>query len=91
MKPHPKSVLAAAMAADLLKRARTEWVTRAEAADELGVQLATASAWLRTWEDCGLLLSRERRPAAGQRGTWCTEYTLRPAFGGTCAGDGDGP
>ena len=29
MKPHPKSVLAAAMAADLLKRARTEWVTRA--------------------------------------------------------------
>lgn len=83
MKPHPKSVLAAATAADLLKRTRTEWVTRAEAAEELGVQTATASAWLRTWEDCGLLLSRERQPVPGQRGTWRTEYALRPEFGGT--------
>ena len=91
MKPHPKSVMAAARAADALKLLRTEWATRAEVADELGAKTETASAWLRTWEDCGLLLSRERRPAAGQRGTWCTEYTLRPAFGGTCAGDGDGP
>jgi len=66
---------------DLLKLLRTEWLSVGGLAEHMGMDVATASRWMREMADQGLLLKKtgERTTRTGKPPT---VYTLAPAWGG---------
>ncbi len=73
-----------AIACAILKRARGEWVTAADLADEAQCAPRIALAWAREMAELGLLKNRvgERR---GSRGKLPAEFRLADEWGGGAA------
>lgn len=65
----------------LFKLLRAQWLTRAEIADEMGVDDKTAAAWAGELEANGMLLSRAH-PSWRKAGTAPAQFALAPEWGG---------
>lgn len=71
-----------ALACELIKAARSEWLTRAEIAERVGVHINTIDNWLPEFVAYGIL---QRRLRAKARSAWLkrpVEYSLAPEWGG---------
>ncbi len=71
----------ATVAIELLKHARTEWVTRPALAKELNVKVDTVNRWVAEFVANGVLVERMRKHE-GQCGSAPMEYRLAPEWGG---------
>ena len=71
----------ATVAIELLKHARTEWVTRPALARELNVKVDTVNRWVAEFVANGVLFERMRKHE-GQCGSAPMEYRLAPEWGG---------
>ena len=72
----------ATVAIELLKHARTEWVTRPALAKSLGVQIDTVNRWVVEFVANGLLVERMGTKPAPAPGSAPMEYRLAPEWGG---------
>ena len=72
----------ATVAIELLKRARTEWVTRPALAKALGVKIDTANRWVAEFVANGLLVERMGTKPEAAPGSAPMEYRLAPEWGG---------
>lgn len=72
----------ATVAIELLKHARTEWVTRPALAKALGVKIDTASRWVAEFVANGLLVERMGTKPEAAPGSAPMEYRLAPEWGG---------
>ena len=72
----------AAVAIELLKRARTEWVTRPALAKALGVKIDTASRWVAEFVANGVLVERMGEKPEGVPGSAPMVYGLAAVWGG---------
>jgi predicted transcriptional regulator len=70
---------AAEKVAELLKCARSGWVTRRQIQSETGVAMVTVSLWTRSLVESGILLKRQ---APNRQGEPRFEYVLAPEWGG---------
>ncbi len=71
----------ATVAIELLKHARTEWVTRPALARDLGVKVDTVNRWVAEFVANGMLVERMRKPD-GALGPAPMEYGLAAVWGG---------
>ena len=71
----------ATTAIELLKHARTEWVTRPALAKSLGVRPDTVNRWVAEFVASGMLVERMRKHE-GQCGSAPMEYGLSAVWGG---------
>jgi hypothetical protein len=74
----------ATVAVELLKHARTEWVTRQALAQALGVKPETVTKWVAEFVANGVLAERMRTPD-GSCGSAPMEYGLAVVWGGHAA------
>ena len=72
----------ATVAIELLKHARTEWVTRPALAKSLGVQIDTVNRWVVEFVANGILVERMSTKPAPAPGSAPMEYRLAPEWGG---------
>ena len=72
----------ATVAIELLKRTRTEWVTRPALAKALGVKIDTANRWVAEFVANGLLVERMGTKPEAAPGSAPMEYRLAPEWGG---------
>ena len=72
----------ATVAIEVLKRTRTEWVTRKSLAKELGVKVETVTHWVAEFVDNGVLVERMGSATEGAPGPLPMEYGLAAAWGG---------
>lgn len=72
----------ASLACELFKVARSEWLTRAEIADRVGVHINTVNRWVPELEAHGIL---QQRPRDKYRSAWLkqpAEFALAREWGG---------
>ena len=72
----------ATVAIELLKHARTEWVSRPALAKALGVKIDTANRWVAEFVANGLLVERMGTKPEAAPGSAPMEYRLAPEWGG---------
>lgn len=72
----------ATVAIELLKRTRTEWVTRPALAKELGANVGTVNRWVAEFVANGLLVERMGTKPETAPGSAPMEYRLAPDWGG---------
>lgn len=75
-------IACAALACELVKVARDEWLTRAEIAERTGAHINTVGNWLPEFVANGIMVERPRTTA---RSSWLkrpAEYSLSPLWGG---------
>lgn len=72
----------ATVAIELLKHARTEWVTRPAMAKSLGVRPDTVNRWVAEFVANGLLVERMGTKPEAAPGSAPMEYRLAPEWGG---------
>lgn len=72
----------ATVAIELLKHARTEWVTRPALARDLGVKVDTVNRWVAEFVDNGVLVERMGSKPEAAPGPAPVEYGLAAVWGG---------
>lgn len=72
----------AAMACEMIKVARDEWLTKDEIADRIGIGMNTAPRWIKEYVANGILLRRIRRKTVHDGRKSPAEYCLAPEWGG---------
>ena len=72
----------ATVAIELLKHARTEWVTRKALAKELGVKVETVTHWVAEFVANGVLVERMGEKPEGARGSAPMVYGFAAVWGG---------
>lgn len=71
-----------AMACEIFKGTRSQWMTRRELAELIGASQHAVSNWTNEFHAQGILVGRKRAERDGDGGPAAWEFTLAPQWGG---------